>query len=95
MVAAHHKKILSKVGPVTGAERTLADLGTGEKGIVVGIGLADDTLKRRLNAFGIIRGTEIVLDRTAPMGNPRTYTLLGYRLSLRNEDARNILMRVE
>lgn len=73
---------------------TLADLGTGQTGVVVGIDMNDETLKRRLTAYGIVRGTEIVLDRTAPMGNPRTYRLLGYNLSLRNEDARNILLRI-
>jgi len=73
---------------------TLADLGAGQRGIVVGVGVGDETLKRRLTAFGIVRGTEITLDRAAPMGNPRAYSLLGYRLSLRNEDARAILLRL-
>jgi len=73
---------------------TLADLGFGQKGIVVGIAAADDILKRRLTAFGVIKGTEIELDRMAPMGNPRSYTILGYRLSLRNEDARTVMMRL-
>ena len=93
MAAAHIKT--AQVQAMTAAPLTLADLGLGQKGIVVGIGQADDTLKRRLTAFGIVRGTEIKLDRTAPMGNPRTYNLLGYLLSLRNEDARAILLRVE
>ena len=72
---------------------TLADLGLGQKGIVVGLTQANDTMRRRLTAFGVVRGTEIELDRTAPMGNPRTYTLLGYQLSIRNEDARTILLQ--
>lgn len=79
----------------TASAITLADLGTGQRGIVVGIVEQNDTLKRRLTAFGMVRGTEITLDHTAPMGNPRAYTLRGYRLSLRNEDARNVLLRVE
>lgn len=74
---------------------TLADLEMGQKGVVVGIGQSDTALRRRLAALGVIRGTEIVPDRAAPMGNPRSYNLLGYRLSLRNEDARSILIRVE
>ncbi len=94
MSVALKKKALSQVAS-TASALTLADLTTGQKGIVVGIGHTDDTLKRRLTAFGVVRGIEIELDRTAPMGNPRTYSLLGYQLSLRNEDARNILLRVE
>ena len=73
---------------------TLADLGLGQKGIVVGLSQANDTMRRRLTAFGVVRGTQIELDRTAPMGNPRTYTLLGYQLSIRNEDARTILLEI-
>jgi len=76
------------------AAMTLADLGFGQRGIVVGMGEADATQKRRLTAFGLVRGTEISLDRAAPMGNPRAYSLLGYRLSLRNEDARTILLQI-
>ena len=80
----------SPIAPVT-----LADLVAGQRGIVVGIADRDETLKRRLTAFGLIRGTEVTLDRAAPMGNPRAYTLMGYHLSLRNEDARNVLLRLE
>ena len=94
MAATHNKSAPSPVAAATPA-LTLADLVSGQKGIVVGIGQADDTLKRRLTAFGIVRGIEIRLDRIAPMGNPRTYNLHGYLLSLRNEDARTILLRVE
>jgi ferrous iron transport protein A len=76
------------------AELTLADLTSGQRGIVVGFAATNETLKRRLTALGVIRGTEIILDRTAPMGNPRAYSLMGYQLSLRNEDARSVLLRV-
>jgi len=74
---------------------TLADLGAGQRGIVVGIADSDQTLKRRLTAFGLVRGTEITLDRAAPMGNPRAYTVMDYHLTLRNEDARSVLLRLE
>ena len=94
MASAHKNSAQSQAAP-SAPVFTLADLGIGQKGIVVGIGQTDDTLKRRLTAFGIVRGIEIELDRTAPMGNPRTYNLLGYLLSLRNEDARAILLRIE
>ncbi|WP_162530919.1 FeoA family protein [Rhodovastum atsumiense] len=71
---------------------TLADLEPGQHGVVLGITRENETLKRRLTALGMIRGAEIVLDWVAPMGNPCAYRLRGYRLSLRNEDARNVLL---
>ena len=74
---------------------TAADLAAGQKGIVLGVARGDETLKRRLTAFGILRGTAISLDRTSPWGNPRAYSLLGYQLSLRNEDASSILIRID
>lgn len=72
---------------------TLADLGPGESASIVGIG-GDDAFKRRLSAMGIVRGHEVAVDRKAPLGDPRLYTLLGYQICLRNEDARNILLSV-
>ncbi|CAK0755980.1 ferrous iron transport protein A [Azospirillaceae bacterium] len=77
------------------SQTTLADLTQGQRGIVIGIADKNQMLKRRLTAFGMVRGTEITLLRTAPMGNPRAYNIMGYCLSLRNEDAHNVLLRVE
>lgn len=71
---------------------TLVELKPGEQGIIDRIE-ADAPLKRRLSALGIVKGVKIDLDFTAPMGDPRAYTLLGYQLSLRNEDARRIILR--
>jgi len=72
---------------------TLADLGPGQRGTVQRIGGEDVELRRRLLALGVVRGAEIVVDRAAPLGDPRAYTLLGYRLTLRNDDARVILVQ--
>ena len=71
---------------------TLADLSAGERGIIDGINVGPE-LKHKLNALGVVKGIEIVLVYAAPMGDPRAYSLLGYNLSLRNEDARNIILR--
>ncbi|MEI6986401.1 MAG: FeoA family protein [Rhodospirillaceae bacterium] len=90
--ALNLKTASSNSAPAT--KFTVADLIAGQRGTVVGIAKGDNTLRRRLTALGIIRGTEITLDRTAPLGNPRAYSLLGYLLSLRNEDARNIQISI-
>lgn len=74
--------------------RSLAELKKGERGVVERIE-GDSAFKRKLGALGVVRGVEIMLDHTAPMGDPRAYFLLGYNLSLRNEDARKILLEPE
>ncbi|CAA6606525.1 Fe2+ transport system protein A [Rhodospirillaceae bacterium LM-1] len=71
---------------------TLADLGPGQSGCVVKV--ADDALGHNLAAMGLVRGATVSLNRTAPMGNPRIYAIKGYQLSLRNEDARKVLLRL-
>ncbi len=71
---------------------TLADLSPGQTGCVIKVD--DDALGHNLAAMGLVKGATVSVDRTAPMGNPRIYALKGYRLSLRNEDARKVLLRV-
>jgi len=71
---------------------TVADLKPGEGGVIDRIDAAL-SLRQRLNAMGVVRGKEILLEHTAPMGDPRIYTILGYQLSLRNEEARKIVLQ--
>lgn len=71
---------------------TLADLEPGEIAVVHRID-AGSPIKRQLSALGIVRGTQVSVEATAPLGDPRLYSLLGYQLSLRNEDARHIVLQ--
>jgi len=75
-----------------GQQHTLADLGPGERALIKGIE-GDSALKRRLTVLGLVRGIEIALDYAAPLGDPRAYSIMGYQLSLRNEDARKIALQ--
>ncbi len=70
---------------------TLADLDSDRSVLITGLE-GDDVSKRRLMALGLVRGKEIALETKAPMGDPRVYSLLGYRLSIRNDDAQKILV---
>ncbi|GAB0057888.1 Ferrous iron transport protein A [Candidatus Magnetaquicoccaceae bacterium FCR-1] len=70
---------------------TLDQLPVGQKGRIEGL-KGDNLSKKRLMAMGLVRGKEIALEIKAPLGDPRIYTLLGYRLSIRNDDARNVLI---
>ncbi len=74
--------------------KTLADLTAGQKGTVQGI-TGDINFKRRLCALGLVNGTRVALGHTAPLGNPRAYEIFDYTLSLRNEEARRVVLRAD
>lgn len=71
---------------------TLADLKPGDHAIVTNVGGAD-ALHRRLLDMGLTPGVNVLLQKTAPMGDPLEIHLRGYALTLRLEDARNIGIR--
>ena len=72
-------------------DSSLMDLKKGEHARIIGL-QGDMVSKRRLMALGIVSGKDIALDCKAPMGDPGIYSILGYRLTIRNDDARNILV---
>lgn len=71
---------------------TLADLKPGQSGIVASVG-GEDALHRHLLDMGITPGVKVLLQKTAPMGDPVEIHLRGYALTLRLDDARNILLK--
>ena len=44
--------------------------------------------RRRMMDMGITRGTEIYVQKVAPLGDPMELTIRGYSLSLRKADAK-------
>jgi ferrous iron transport protein A len=74
--------------------KTLASLKQGEQGYICSVG-GNSHLKRKLSSLGLVKGVEISASHTAPLGDPRLYTLLGYDLSLRNDEASNIIIQIE
>ena len=73
------------------ADRTLADLKPGESAVVATVG-GEDALHRHLLDMGITPGVSVLLQKTAPMGDPVEIHLRGYALTLRLEDAQNITL---
>ena len=71
---------------------TIADLKPGESGTVDTVG-GTDALHRRLLDMGLTPGVRVLLQKTAPMGDPLEIHLRGYALTLRVEDAKNIGLR--
>ena len=47
-------------------------------------------LRCRLLDMGLIPGTEVMVRKVAPMGDPIEIHIRGYELTIRIEDARNI-----
>ena len=73
---------------------TLADLKTGETGTIRRIE-GDDTARKRLISMGFVSGKTITMETHAPWGDPRIYSILGYRISIPNNQAKNILITKE
>ncbi|MGN0037794.1 MAG: ferrous iron transport protein A [Coriobacteriales bacterium] len=44
-------------------------------------------VRRRIMDMGITKGTEVVVNKVAPLGDPLELTVRGYQLTLRKADA--------
>lgn len=69
----------------------LSDLKVSSKATVQGF-QGESRLNERLMELGIVPGTQVLLKRFAPLGDPMEITVRGYSLSIRKEDARQILI---
>ncbi len=72
-------------------ESTLNDLRPGEKARIVKV-LAKGTVRRKLMDMGLVPGSEIQVVRTAPLGDPIEFRIKGYSLSMRRQEAVNIVV---
>ena len=73
----------------TGKTETVADLKPGQFAYVLQVG-GEKALHRHLLDMGITPGVKVLLQKTAPMGDPVEIHLRGYALTLRLEDAAKI-----
>ena len=71
---------------------TLAELERGVPAEIVKIG-AKGEIKHRLLEMGVVRGSRVVVERVAPLGDPIEVRIMGYRLSLRHTEAVTITVR--
>ena len=67
----------------------LADLGTGEKAVIVRVH-GHGSFRKRLIEMGFIQGKEVRVVLNAPLKDPIEYEIIGYKVSLRREEARQI-----
>ena len=68
---------------------TLRELPLGKSAKVVKL-TGEGALKRRIMDLGITKGTELIVRKVAPLGDPIEITVRGYELSLRKADAERI-----
>ena len=69
----------------------LTDLEPGEKGNVRGI-RGRSPFKKRLLEMGFVRGATVEKLKLAPLADPAEYVIKSYHVSLRNEEACDILL---
>ena len=71
------------------ADKPLKDLKPGEKGKITKVS-GQGLIRRRILDMGVIPGSDIEVQRVAPLGDPIEVKIKGYRLSLRKSEAANI-----
>lgn len=71
---------------------TIDDLQIGQSGVISVVG-GEGALRLRFLDMGLIPGTQVRLQKIAPMGDPIQIHVRGYELTIRREDARMIALQ--
>ena len=66
--------------------KTLKDVGVGQTAVVARLH-GEGALRRRIMDMGITKGTEVLVRKVAPLGDPMELNVRGYELSIRKADA--------
>ena len=74
------------------AQMTLEQVPAGQWGTILQVGNDRGPVKRRLVDMGLTPGTQVMVRKVAPFGDPLELNLRGYELSLRKADAAQILI---
>lgn len=75
-------------------EKVLKDLKLGEEGVVKRVS-GDGAVRRRLFDMGVTPGAPVKMRKVAPLGDPMEVTLRGYELTLRKNEAENVLVEMQ
>jgi Fur family ferric uptake transcriptional regulator len=71
--------------------RTLRDYREGERGRVLQV-RGEERFQKRIREMGFVKGTEVFVEKYAPLYDPVEYVIKGYHVSLRRNEAENIVM---
>ena len=69
--------------------KTLKDVEIGVRAVVVRLH-GEGAVRRRILDMGLVKGTEVVVRKVAPIGDPIELTVRGYELSIRRDEAATI-----
>ena len=67
----------------------LSELKTGERGVVVKV-YGHGGFRKRIIEMGFVKGSKVKVILNAPLRDPIEYEIIGYKVSLRREEAAKI-----
>ena len=67
----------------------LSELGTGERAVIVKVS-GHGSFRKRIREMGFVRGNKVKVILNAPLRDPIEYEIIGYKISLRREEASKI-----
>lgn len=70
----------------------LSDLKPGERGIIKEF--KDNDIFLKLMEMGCVPGESIIMEQKAPLGDPISVNVAGYHLSLRLDEAEQIIIEI-
>jgi ferrous iron transport protein A len=73
----------------------LKDLTVGDRARVAGYEKGEQQYRQKLLSMGLTRGTELMLVKIAPLGDPVDIEVRGYQLSLRKSEADLLILEKE
>jgi len=74
--------------------KPLSELLPGERGVIRKM-KNKGALRRRLMDMGFVYGTPVELEKEAPLGDPVDILIKGCHVSIRKEEAQNVLIEVD
>ena len=75
-------------------EMTLSNLKLNQPAEVKKITATDSVLTKKLLSMGILKGEKVIITKKSVLGDPIEVTIRGYNLSLRKDEASQILVEV-
>lgn len=73
---------------------TLSEMKPKQRGTIVKVA-GGGRVNKRIAEMGVVAGTPIEIERVAPLGDPIDIFVKGYHLSLRKDEAKNIIVDVQ
>ena len=67
----------------------LSELKTGERGVIVKVN-GHGGFRKRIKEMGFVKGNKVKVIMNAPLRDPIEYEIIGYKISLRREQAEKI-----